>query len=77
MAKAPAVTDRDGKFTMETERVLTPFRGTGLFSLQLLFERAGYERFRTNYPRVNLRTNAPNDKPLLDAGEIRLQPVHK
>jgi hypothetical protein len=77
MAKAPAVTDRDGKFTMETERVLTPFRGTGLFSLQLLFERAGYERFRTNYPRVNLRTNAPNGEPLLDAGEIRLQPVHK
>ena len=41
MAKAPVRTGHDGRFTLQTERVLTPFRGAGLFSVQLAFERAG------------------------------------
>jgi hypothetical protein len=77
MAKAPARTDRDGRFALETERVLTPFRGASLLSMQLLFERSGYERFRTNYARLNLSTNAPKGEPLLDAGDILLYPVSK
>ena len=40
MAKPPERTDRDGRFTLGTERVLTPFRGAGWFSVQFLFERA-------------------------------------
>ena len=77
MAKASVRTDRDGRFTLETERVLTPFRGAGWFSAQLLFERPGYERFRTNYSTRNVRTNSPNGEPLLDAGDILLHPVSK
>jgi len=77
MAKAPARTDRDGRFTLETERVLTPFHSAGWFSVQLLFERSGYERFRTNYSALNVRTNSPNGGPLLDAGDILLHPRAK
>jgi hypothetical protein len=77
IAKAPVRTDRDGRFTLETERVLTPFRGAGWFSVQLLFESPGYERFRTNYSTLNVRTNSPNGEPLLDAGDILLHPVSK
>jgi hypothetical protein len=77
MAKAPARTDGDGRFTMETERVLTPFRSAGWFSVQLSFQRTGYERFRTNYSTLNLSTNSPHGEPLLDAGEIRLHPASK
>jgi hypothetical protein len=77
MAKASMRTDRDGRFTLETERVLTPFRGAGWFSVQLLFERPGYERFRTNYSTLNVRANSPNGEPLLDAGDIPLHPVSK
>jgi hypothetical protein len=75
MAKAPVRTERDGRFTLDTERVLTPFRGAGWFSVQLSFEHAGYERLRTNYSRLNLSTNTPNGEPLLDAGDILLRPV--
>ena len=71
------VTDRDGRFTLETERALTPFRGAGWFSVQLLFERSGYERFRTNYSSLNVSTNSPKGEPLLDAGDILLHPVSK
>jgi len=77
MAKAPLQTDRDGRFTLETGRVLTPFRRAGWFSIQLLFECPGYERFRTNYSSLNLSTNSPNGEPLVDAGDILLQPVSK
>ena len=74
MAKAPVRTDRDGRFTLETERVLTPFRVSGWFSVQLSFQHAGYERFQTNYARLNLSTNAPPGEPLLNTGDILLQP---
>ncbi len=77
MAKAPARTGGDGRFTLETERALTPFRGTGWFSVQLLFEHPGYERFRTNYSTLNLVTNSAVGEPLLDAGDILLQPATK
>jgi hypothetical protein len=77
MAKAPVRTDGEGRFTLATERVLTPLRCTGWFSVQLLFERGGYERLRTNYSRLNLSTNAPGDEPLLNAGDILLHPAAK
>jgi hypothetical protein len=77
MAKAPVRTDRDGRFTLDTERVLTPFRGTGWFSVQVSFQHAGYERFQTNYSRLNLSTNAPDGEPLLNAGDILLHPAVK
>jgi hypothetical protein len=77
MAKAPVRTDGDGRFTLATERALTPFRSMNWFSVQLLFERGGYERFRTNYSRLNLITNAPGGEPLLNAGDILLHPAAK
>jgi hypothetical protein len=54
---------------------LTPFRGARWFSVQLCFERAGYQRFRASYSSLNLSTNAPKGEPLLDAGDILLQPL--
>ena len=70
MAGVPVRTDGDGRFTLETERALTPFRGSQWFSVQLLFERGGYESFRTNYSRLSVTTNGPAGEPLLNAGEI-------
>jgi hypothetical protein len=77
MAKSPVRTDRSGRFTLDTERVLTPFRGAGWFSVRISFQHAGYERFQTNYSRLNLSTNAPDGEPLLDAGDILLHPAPK
>lgn len=72
MAKAPARTGRDGRFTLDAERALTPFGGVGWFSVQLSFQHPGYERFQTNYSRLDLSTNAPAGKAVLDAGDILL-----
>jgi hypothetical protein len=77
MAKAPVETDSDGRFVLDTQRALTPFRGSGWFSVQLSFEHAGYDRFLTNYSYLNLGTNTLNGESVLDAGNIRLQPSGK
>jgi len=52
-------------------------RRAGWFSVQLLFEYPGYERFRTNYSTLNVNTNSPNGEPFLDAGDIFLHPASK
>jgi len=76
-AKATVWTDQDGRFAMETERVLAPFRSAGWFSVRLAFERAGYERFLTNYSYLNLGTNFSNGKEGLNAGIVLLRPTPK
>jgi len=77
MAKPTVYTDHDGRFVLETERVLAPFSGAGWFSVRLSFERAGYERFLTNYTYLNLSTNSSNGGPGLNAGNILLRPAAK
>ena len=77
MAKAAVRTDPDGRFVLETERVLTPLRGSGWFSVQLSFELPGYERFQTNYSCLNLGTNSWKGESVLDAGNILLKPAAK
>ncbi len=69
-------TDRDGRFVLETERVLAPFWKEGWFSVDLRFEHPGYERFQTNYSYLNLSTNSWQGRLALSAGEILLRPAH-
>jgi hypothetical protein len=76
-AKATVRTDHDGQFVLETQRVLAPFSGAGWYSVRLAFERAGYERYLTNYSYRNLSTNSSNGGQGLDAGNIRLRPAAK
>ena len=70
-------TDSDGRFVLETQRVLTPFRGSDWFSVRLAFEHVGYERFVTNYSYLNVSTNTFKGKPGLNAGNILLRPAAK
>ncbi|HOX55599.1 MAG TPA: hypothetical protein P5205_05640 [Candidatus Paceibacterota bacterium] len=76
-ARKEVRTDRDGLFVLEAERVLSPLGGGGWFSVDLLFERAGYERFKTNYSILNLSTNSWKDESALSAGDILLPPARK
>lgn len=76
-SKPTVRTDRDGRFVLESERVLTPFGESGWFSVQLFIDQTGYERFLTNYSYLNLGTNTWKGKQVLDTGDIRLQPAAK
>ncbi len=75
--KAPERTDRNGEFWFSSERALTPLPWAGWHSVQLSFECAGYERFRTNYAITVAATNSPTGEPLVNAGDIALRPASK
>jgi hypothetical protein len=74
LAKSPAVrTDSDGNFVLDSERILTLFSRLGWYSVSVAFTHPNYERLTTEYTLLNA-TNTPSGEPLVQAGEIRLQP---
>jgi hypothetical protein len=72
--KPPVVTDADGRFVFESERVLSVVRGAGWGTVSLTFGLRGYAPFQTNCPTW-LATNSPSGEPILDVGVIRLAPT--
>jgi hypothetical protein len=76
MRKEPVRTDADGRFVLASHRVLSVVRGSGWKVVALSFERSGYQHFQTNSPTA-AATNSINGEPLLDIGQVFLQPVAK
>ena len=74
--KLPARTDQKGEFVLESERVLSVFRGSGWNQVRLRFEKPGYVTLQTNFP-VSLETNLAAGEPVLAIGKILLDPVVK
>ena len=74
--KMPSRTDEQGNFVLQSERVLSVFRGSGWDQIRLRFEAPGYLPLQTNYP-VSLETNAPSGEPSLSVGEVLLRPASK
>ncbi len=75
---APARTDSEGRFMLQSERVLTLVPTPGWNSVRLTLDCAGYQRLQTNlsFTAFGL-TNGPGTPDALEAGDIRLSPLHK
>src|SRR2546430_5578488 len=58
MRKTPVRTDQNGEFVLDSERVLSVYRGTGWDHVQLRFVKPGYLPLQTNLS-LTLMTNAP------------------
>lgn len=67
-------TDADGRFDLEAERVVAVFRHPGWYSVTVIFERSGYERFQTNFSVANFVERSPEGVPVVKAGDILLKP---
>jgi hypothetical protein len=67
-------TEADGTFVLDSERALTLFRPSGWFGVSVAFELQGYQRQVIDYTLANATNNA-NGEPVIQAGDIRLQPV--
>jgi hypothetical protein len=68
-------TDENGRFILESERVISPFRHGGWHSVTVSFEDSGYQRLQTNFTSARFNERSPDGEPLVKAGDIRLQPV--
>jgi hypothetical protein len=79
LMSAPLVmrTDREGRFVLDAERVLAPLWGASWYSVDLIFQCPGYQRFQTNYNLLNLGTNSLQSQSALSTGDILLQPARK
>ena len=68
-------TDADGRFVLESERVLTVFRHRGWNPVTVSFERSGYRSFQTNYTAARFKERTPEGVPWVNAGDILLEPA--
>jgi hypothetical protein len=63
--------DREGRFTMPSVRVLGPLGSTGWYSVTLAFERSGYESLVKTFSLKD-STNTASGEPWIDAGQVSL-----
>ena len=66
----------DGRFVVAGERDFTLFRELGWYSVSLSFDHPGYDRLVTHYTLADSITT-PKGEPLVNAGDILLQPTSR
>src|SRR5262249_53603278 len=76
MLPQPVRSNSDGSFVLESQRALALFRKIHWFSVELSFELDHYETFSTNYI-LGESSIASHGEPVVQAGEILLQPLPK
>jgi hypothetical protein len=76
MAPQPIHSSADGSFVLESQRALAFFRKIHWFSVELEFELDHYETFSTNYI-LGEASMAPHGEPVVQAGDILMQPLPK
>ena len=74
MIKPPVETDKDGRFVIESQRVLSIVRGKSWNIVSLSFDLLGYEHLRTNWP-AGSAIDSNGGEPVLNVGKVLLQPV--
>jgi hypothetical protein len=74
--KVPVRTDEKGEFELQSERVLSIFRGSGWSQTRLHFTKSGYLSLQTNFS-LSLGTNSATGEATLAIGQVLLQPAGK
>lgn len=69
-------TDANGAFDLDSERDLTIIRQAGWYSVTVAFARKGYDRLVTTHTLTNA-VLTPSGEPLVNAGDLRIQPSSK
>jgi len=77
MQPGAARTDADGRFVLDSKSVLAVFRPTGWVSVPVTYSHSGYETFRTNYTGANDVSHTDAGVPVVNAGDVLLQPLAK
>lgn len=75
MQRSGVRTDADGRFILDSERVVSIFRQPGWWSVPVSFSCAGYQTFQKNYTSTNVTSHAAASLPLIDVGDVLLKPL--
>jgi hypothetical protein len=75
MQPVGARTDAGGRFVLNSESVIAMFRQPGWVTVPVVFSHAGYESFQTNYTGTNVTSHTDAGAPVVDVGDVLLQPV--
>lgn len=75
MQPGAARTDADGRFVLDAKSILAVFRQTGWVSVPVTYNHSGYETFRTNYTGANDISHTDAGVPVVNAGDVLLQPL--
>jgi hypothetical protein len=68
-------TDVNGRFLLESKSVFALFRSAGWWSAPVTYQHAGYESFFTNYTSASVTSHTSAGAPVVDAGDVLLQPA--
>jgi hypothetical protein len=68
-------TDADGRFVLEGESVFALFRQSGWWSVPVSFSRSGYQPEQRNFTGTNVISDSISGAPVINAGDILLQPL--
>lgn len=71
----PAWTGADGRFVLDSQRVFALFQSPGWLSVSVAYSHSGYATFQTNYTDINVTTNTAGGAPVVNAGDVQLQPL--
>jgi hypothetical protein len=77
MESRGARTDAEGRFFLDGERAITIIKRGSWRSATLKFTHAGFHEYQTNYIAAGSAEEPPGGAPLVNAGEIILQPKRK
>ncbi len=73
----PVKTGADGRFMLDSQSTFALFRSAGWWTEEVTFSHSGYESFQTNYTGTNVTSRTPAGAPVVDAGDVLLQPLVK
>jgi hypothetical protein len=70
-----ARTDDSGQFVLGGKSVFAIFHQPGWWSVPVVFSHSGYQTFETNYTATNVTSHSDTGAPIINAGDILLQPI--
>jgi hypothetical protein len=71
----PVLTDAGGQFELASQSVFALFWSPGWWGVPVTFEHYGYETLQTNYTAVDVVSNTAAGPPVVNAGDVLLQPA--